>query len=146
MLITGQEYFERIYTADIFLYVLICSIGRFIFMVKTTIWFLLMFTARRSNQPQDHSVYGLSQWNSALQCHVFSHWLCPYTEWSLNLCIIDLRYWQKYIKSVKIINDSQRGVIAGHNGAFWCIPFNFWRYSSSNYSLKLIGRLWNVLS
>ena len=32
----------------------------------------------------DHSGYGLSQWDLKLHCNVFSHWLSPYTEWSLS--------------------------------------------------------------
>ena len=34
---------------------------------------------------RDHSVYGPSQWQTALQCNAVSHWLGPYTEWSLHL-------------------------------------------------------------
>ena len=37
---------------------------------------------------RDHSVYGLtqlSQWERMLQCNIASHWLRPYTEWSLGL-------------------------------------------------------------
>ena len=30
-----------------------------------------------------HSGYGLSQWETTLQCNVVSHWLSPYAEWSL---------------------------------------------------------------
>ena len=40
---------------------------------------------------RDHSVYGISQWERTLQCNVLSHWLSPYTEWSLcqsGLCKI----------------------------------------------------------
>ena len=33
----------------------------------------------------DHSGYGLSQWETTLQCNVVSHWLSPYPEWSLLL-------------------------------------------------------------
>ena len=32
---------------------------------------------------RDHSVYRLSQWNTALQCNAVSHWPSPYTERSL---------------------------------------------------------------
>ena len=32
---------------------------------------------------RDQSVYGLSQWETTLQCNVVSHWLGPYTEWCL---------------------------------------------------------------
>ena len=31
----------------------------------------------------DHSGYGCSQWRMTLQCNVVSHWLSPYSEWSL---------------------------------------------------------------
>ena len=34
---------------------------------------------RRGN---DHSGYGLSQWEKALLCNAFSHWLSTYPEWS----------------------------------------------------------------
>ena len=33
--------------------------------------------------PRGHSVYAPSQWETALQCNAVSHWLGPYTEWSL---------------------------------------------------------------
>ena len=33
--------------------------------------------------PIDHSVYGLSQWKTTLQCNIVCHWLNPYKEWSL---------------------------------------------------------------
>ena len=32
---------------------------------------------------RDHSGYGISQWETTLQCNVVSHWLSPYTKWSL---------------------------------------------------------------
>ena len=31
----------------------------------------------------DHSVNGHSQWEMMLHCNIVSHWLCPYTDWSL---------------------------------------------------------------
>ena len=31
---------------------------------------------------RDHSGYGLSQWETTLQCKVVSHWLSPCPEWS----------------------------------------------------------------
>ena len=31
-----------------------------------------------------HSGYGLSQWERTLHCNTVSHWLGPYTEWSLK--------------------------------------------------------------
>ena len=33
---------------------------------------------------RDHSGFGLSQWEGALLCKVFPHWLSPYPEWSLT--------------------------------------------------------------
>ena len=36
-------------------------------------------------QYRDHSGYGLSQWEKALHGDASSHWLSPYTEWSLNM-------------------------------------------------------------
>ena len=41
---------------------------------------------------RDHSVSGPSQWMMALQCVTDSHWLGPFTEWSLNIAIFSLRY------------------------------------------------------
>ena len=32
----------------------------------------------------DHSRYGLSQWETTLHCNVVSHWLGPYPQWSLS--------------------------------------------------------------
>ena len=32
---------------------------------------------------KDHSVNGLSQWETMLHCNIVFHWLSPYTEWSL---------------------------------------------------------------
>ena len=34
---------------------------------------------------RDHTVYGLSQWETTLQCNVVSYWLTPYTELPPNL-------------------------------------------------------------
>ena len=36
------------------------------------------------NRTRDHSVYGLSQWKTMLQCNIVFNWLNPYTEWSLR--------------------------------------------------------------
>ena len=36
----------------------------------------------------DHCGYGLSQWETMLQCNVGSHWLSPYPEWSLCMQIL----------------------------------------------------------
>ena len=41
-----------------------------------------------------HSGYGLSQWETTWQCNVVSHWLCPYSEWSMCL--------RKYLRSTCI--------------------------------------------
>ena len=30
---------------------------------------------------RDHSGYGLSQWETLLQCNIISHWLSPYPKW-----------------------------------------------------------------
>ena len=32
------------------------------------------------NHSRDHFVYGLSQWETMLQCNIVSHWLSPYTR------------------------------------------------------------------
>ena len=34
-----------------------------------------------------YSEYGLSQWETTLRCNVVSHWLSPYSEWSLGLVV-----------------------------------------------------------
>ena len=39
-----------------------------------------------------HSGYGLSQWEQALLCNVFSHWRKPYPEWSLHRWKCEIRY------------------------------------------------------
>ena len=39
---------------------------------------------RTKSKSMDHSGYGLSQWEKTLQCNIISHWLSPYTEWSLK--------------------------------------------------------------
>ena len=33
----------------------------------------------------DNFGYGLSQWETPIQCNVVSHWLSPYQEWSLTM-------------------------------------------------------------
>ena len=33
---------------------------------------------------RDHSGHGLSQWEEVLLFNAFSHWPCPYAEWSLH--------------------------------------------------------------
>ena len=38
---------------------------------------------------RDHSGYGLSQWQKALNGNVFSHWLNPYPEWSCYRFLVD---------------------------------------------------------
>ena len=42
------------------------------------------------NHIRDNSWYGLSQWEEALLCNAFSHWLSPYPEWDLLMCDISL--------------------------------------------------------
>ena len=46
---------------------------------STSLWNHAMKPSR------DHSGYGLSQWETMLQCTVVSHWLSPYSEWSLDI-------------------------------------------------------------
>ena len=33
---------------------------------------------------RDHSMYGLTQWETTLHCNAVSHWQSPYPEWSLT--------------------------------------------------------------
>ena len=44
-------------------------------------------TAVSRNLIRDHSGYGLSQWETMLQCNIVSHWLSPYPEWSLLITV-----------------------------------------------------------
>ena len=41
------------------------------------------YTSRELYKCRDHSVYGLSQWETTLQCNVVSHWLSSF----LRLCV-----------------------------------------------------------
>ena len=34
---------------------------------------------------RDHSGYGISQWETTLQCGFVSHWLTPYPQWPLHI-------------------------------------------------------------
>ena len=48
---------------------------------------LILMTEQSSEQIspfRDHFVYTPSQWETALQCNVVSHWLGAYTKWSLS--------------------------------------------------------------
>ena len=40
---------------------------------------------------RNQSVYGFSQWEMTLHCNVVSHWLIPYTRWSLVTNAITIR-------------------------------------------------------
>ena len=42
---------------------------------------------------RDHSGYGLGQWEKALHSYASSHWLSPYPEWSLIMCICVNMNW-----------------------------------------------------
>ena len=44
----------------------------------------LSIYALKTLKPRHHSVYGLSQWETTLQCNAISHRLSPYAEWSLK--------------------------------------------------------------
>ena len=51
-------------------------------------WYATHLISRR----RDHSGYGLSQWETTLQCNDVSHWLSPYPEWSVTAyvgCVIN---------------------------------------------------------
>ena len=37
------------------------------------------------------SFCGLSQWEATLHCNVSSHWLRPYTEWSIWYCQLNIK-------------------------------------------------------
>ena len=53
---------------------------------------------KRWGNVRDYSVYGLSQWETSLHCNIFSHWLTPFTEWSLNVCLTLTRFIAIQIK------------------------------------------------
>ena len=38
----------------------------------------------RGMECREHSEFGRSQWETTLHCNVVSHWLCPYSEWSVE--------------------------------------------------------------
>ena len=67
---------------------------------------LLVFNSYTSTFVQivrEHPGYGLSQWETTLQCNVVSHWLSSYPEWSLGQlcswiahCIISANIKNKY--------------------------------------------------
>ena len=42
---------------------------------------------------RDHSGYGLGQWEKALHSNASSHWISPYPEWSLIMCICVNMNW-----------------------------------------------------
>ena len=46
---------------------------------------------------RDHSAYGIGQWEKALHSKTSSHWLIPYTEWSLFWLIV-------YVQHAPIVN------------------------------------------
>ena len=48
-------------------------------------------TPRRS--VRDHSAYGLRHWETLLPCHIVSHWLNLYPEWSLCAFCELVRFW-----------------------------------------------------
>ena len=51
--------------------------------------FCLSLNVLKENQKcRDHSRYGLSQWDTTLQCNVISHWLSPYPECFLELSLL----------------------------------------------------------
>ena len=53
---------------------------------------------------RDHSAYGLSQWETTLQCKVVSQWLGPSAEWSLMIIVKRLmKPWSGFIGSVKYL-------------------------------------------
>ena len=57
-----------------------------IFYDKTPFITVIVLSSR------DQYTYGISQWETTLQCNVVSHWLSPYPNWSLsNTCIMAFR-------------------------------------------------------
>ena len=51
---------------------------------------------------RDHSGYGLNQWEATLQYNVVSHWLRPYTEWSIYT---DDTVWQVKVRTCVVASD-----------------------------------------
>ena len=45
-------------------------------------WFISPLLEIFTQWGRDHSGYGFSQWEEALQCNASSHWPSPYPEWS----------------------------------------------------------------
>ena len=46
---------------------------------------VLIWNTFHQDNDSYHPVYVSNRWDTALQCNDFSHWLGPYTEWSLNM-------------------------------------------------------------
>ena len=53
---------------------------------------------------RDHFVYGLSQWGMTLHCNVLTHWLSPYTEWSLLVCSLLLKLGPERFLSISLVS------------------------------------------
>ena len=99
-------------------------------MFYTDIWLcgmdhIEMGSSQRIHVYKDYSGYGLRQWGTVLECHVVSHWLSPYLEWSL--VYIDAVYPMKYthfspfVMSWVFFNYFNKYTISGlHNGALVC--------------------------
>ena len=68
-----------------------------------------------------HSGYGLCQWEKALHCNAFSHWLSPYPKWSLHTVnAIDYPYTGIYTGIPDMASCKLRHMISkGHCLAFW---------------------------
>ena len=75
----------------------------------------------------DHSLYALSQWETALQCNTLSHWFGAYTEWSVHLpWQAKLSYnevtWQQYViphcfLAVTLLNEIDLSIL--YNYIIW---------------------------
>ena len=92
---------------------------------------------------RDHFVYGLSQWETTLQCDVISHWLCPHHVWSLfftlhelyktmslKIMVICLR-WSHFLS---LAQSKLRLCSANHRSGYWSNlpcdwPSTAWAYS-----------------
>ena len=111
---------------------LTCSWGRFFLShwVYNTSW------SDHSRRHRNHSGYGLSQWDKALLCIAFYHWLSTYPEWSLGIgqTLHDIEFiqtvhlvtmwatstvaWKKYIKTQETNEEWHKGTAYQRLGYF----------------------------
>ena len=83
-------------------------------------WWLFFYSIRRGCIHRDHFVYAFSQWETTLQCNIVSHWLGPYTEWSLIQG--PLSGWWLKITDVHKVLATERGRYKCNTVSHWLIP------------------------